>query len=240
MRDQIKNSTTNSTRYSIDKNIQTWLRQKLKKGSNPCDITSERSLTSKATHLQSVPFRSRRIRSFSNSRNPSAKDHILHEDDEQSILHLPKLPFGVHCSYNSEKDFVSSHFVNGNDETVPLQTRQEIEDKLRYIKKKKILAKKRHLSQPFDDNQVRSLSFSSHQVHFVPDEWQVYIQPKLPRGLENDIYQTNRVLGLERLQEKKFQQKLHKFRGQKLDISRQSKRVLSSQENLPSPIVLAY
>ena len=47
--------------------------------------------------------------------NDSIKDHAI-EDSKSSIINLPKLPFGKHCSYNEERDFVRTHFIKNTNE----------------------------------------------------------------------------------------------------------------------------
>lgn len=77
------------------------------------------------------------------------KEHKI-KDEGTHIMKLPKQPYGIHHTYNEEKEFIKSHFIEESD-NLPLEKVKEIE----VIKRKFRLQNKRYAA---NENRRRSLS----------------------------------------------------------------------------------
>ena len=77
------------------------------------------------------------------------KEHKI-KDEGTHIMKLPKQPYGIHHTYNEEKEFIKSHFIEESND-MPLEKVKEIE----VIKRKFRLQNKRYGG---NENHRRSLS----------------------------------------------------------------------------------
>ena len=108
MRDNNSNEACVSMRSSIDKNVKSWLHKKFNKG----NVNTKQRLDKQfleIPHSRAKMISNSKSRAISrtepNSRNISPRQHLLTENEENCILQLPKLPFGIHSTYNSDEHF---------------------------------------------------------------------------------------------------------------------------------------
>ena len=66
-------------------------------------------------------------KTFSPPRDNS-HEHAVNIEDDANILHLPKLPFGKHDTYNNEKHFVAKHFVKRRGRKLSSKKFREIKE----------------------------------------------------------------------------------------------------------------
>jgi hypothetical protein len=64
--------------------------------------------------------------SFDSHYQSFKKEHKI-KDEGTHIMKLPKQPYGIHRTYNEEKEFIKSHFIE-ESEDLPIEKVREIED----------------------------------------------------------------------------------------------------------------
>ena len=70
-----------------------------------------------------------------------AIDHPI-DTDMPKIINLPKLPFGKHCSYNGDEDFVKNHIIYEEAQAVDVQIAEIKKISKRILLKRKFCRKK--------------------------------------------------------------------------------------------------
>ena len=141
-------------RYAINKNIGDWQRKKFKKGI----ITEAAELARLNKDMNRKISVSRSTRShdpsYKTSSTPrdNSREHAVNIEDDANILHLPKLPFGKHDTYNNEKHFVAKHFVKRRGRKLSSKKFRDIKEVQKTAKRnKKRNSKRACLTPDFSD-----------------------------------------------------------------------------------------